>query len=80
MTTWLDKAGLVPRGYRSKIDDSIQPYGLVLPDTWQSHSPKPYRLDLWFHGRGEKLTELDFLHQRLHQTTLEYNFRNIDRP
>ena len=65
--TWLDKAGLVPRGYRSKIDDSIQPYGLVLPDTWQPHSPKPYRLDLWFHGRGEKLTELDFLHQRLHQ-------------
>ena len=51
------------------MDGSVQPYGLVIP------SPSPLqelvtdldlptamrrcRLDFWFHGRGETLTELD---------------------
>ena len=63
---WLDETGLVPRGYVSRIDDSIQPYGLIVPESWNSHRTKPIRLDIWFHGRGEKLTELSFLNQRLH--------------
>lgn len=63
---WLKSTGLVPRGYRSKIDDSVQPYGLVIPSTWRPGSSIPIRLDIWFHGRGEKLTELSFLNQRLH--------------
>src|SRR5207302_8199729 len=28
-TPWLAQTGLVPRGYLSKIDGSVQPYGLV---------------------------------------------------
>ncbi len=63
---WLQQTGLVPRGYRSKIDDSIQPYGLVIPSTWRPGTSASHRLDIWFHGRGEKLTELSFLNQRLH--------------
>jgi Prolyl oligopeptidase family len=55
---------LIVRGYRSKIDDSVQPFGLVLPPSFNPDLPHRWRLDCWFHGRGEKLTELDFIHQR----------------
>ena len=63
-TPWLEETGLVPRGYQSKIDGSIQPFGMVVPESFQKNLPYRWRLDCWFHGRGEKLTELDFIHQR----------------
>ncbi len=63
-TPWLAQTGLVPRGYISKIDGSVQPFGLVVPESFQKNLPYRWRLDCWFHGRGEKLTELDFIHQR----------------
>jgi dienelactone hydrolase len=62
---WLTATGLVVRAYVSKIDGSIQPYGLVVPASYRPGG-KPMRLDFWFHGRGETLTELDFIAQRLH--------------
>ncbi len=61
---WLTQTGLVVRGYRSRIDDSVQPFGLVVPPSFKPDLPYRWRLDGWFHGRGEKLTELDFIHQR----------------
>ncbi|MDB6072123.1 MAG: hypothetical protein JWL81_3294, partial [Verrucomicrobiales bacterium] len=63
-TPWLEQTGLVPRGYLSKIDGSIQPFGMVVPESFQKNLPHRWRLDCWFHGRGEKLSELDFIHQR----------------
>jgi hypothetical protein len=62
---WLKQKGLVVRGYRSKIDGSVQPYGMVIPD---SYSGAPSRLDVWCHGRGETLSELAFIDQRRKQT------------
>src|SRR5687768_11806940 len=47
---------LVVHGYVSKIDGSIQPYGLVVPNSYNlslAHD-RSYRLDAWFHGRDEK--------------------------
>jgi len=61
---WRTATGLVVRGYRSEIDGSVQPYGLVVPATYQAGSRHKHRLDLWWHGRGEKLTELSFIDQR----------------
>ncbi len=61
---WTTATGLVARGYLSKVDGSVQPYGLVVPASYQSNSTHPYRLDFWFHGRGENLTELDFINGR----------------
>ncbi len=61
---WNTATGLVVRGYVSKIDGSVQPYGLVVPASWQPNSPHRFRLDTWFHGRGEKLTELSFINGR----------------
>jgi hypothetical protein len=63
---WLAQTGLVVRGYRSGIDGSVQPYGLVVPAGFvPGGSPK--RLDFWFHGRGEKLSELSFIDGRRKQ-------------
>jgi predicted esterase len=61
---WTTQTGLVVRGYRSEIDDSIQPYGLVVPGTYAAPSPLHWRLDTWFHGRGEMLSEVNFLWDR----------------
>ncbi len=61
---WTTQTGLVVRGYRSKIDGSVQPYGLVVPASWSATSPHKFRLDLWWHGRGEKLSELNFMNDR----------------
>jgi hypothetical protein len=61
---WTTATGLVVRGYVSKIDGSVQPYGLVVPASYQTNSPYRHRLDLWCHGRGETLTELSFIEGR----------------
>lgn len=63
---WTLATGLVVRAYRSKIDDSVQPYGLVIPASYSPKSSHHYRLDCWFHGRGEQLSELNFINDRSH--------------
>ncbi len=63
---WLYKVGPTVRGYVSKIDGSVQPYGLVVPGGFTlASATTPHRLDVWFHGRGETLSELSFLAGRL---------------
>jgi hypothetical protein len=61
---WTKQGGLVVRGYISKIDGSVQPYGLVVPASYATSPAPPHRLDTWFHGRDEKLSELNFITQR----------------
>ncbi len=61
---WTTATGLVVRGYVSKIDRSIQPYGLVIPASYTPNTPHRWRLDAWFHGRGETLSEVNFLAER----------------
>ncbi len=61
---WTRQTGLVFRGYRSKIDGSPQPYGLEISANYQFDAKDPWRLDFWFHGRGEKLSEVSFIQQR----------------
>ena len=62
---WTKQTGLVVRGYISKIDGSVQPYGLVIPPTWFPASAHRFRLDAWFHGRGETLSEVNFIADRM---------------
>ena len=59
--TWFNTVGVVMLGYVSKIDGSVQPYKLVVPQTWEQLKPTRHRLDTWFHGRGETLSELSFI-------------------
>ncbi|MEZ6064848.1 MAG: hypothetical protein R3B90_03875 [Planctomycetaceae bacterium] len=64
---WTRQTGLVVRGYRSRLDDTVQPYGLVIPDDYDFQGTVPSRCDLWFHGRGETMVVLQFIHQRMSQ-------------
>jgi pimeloyl-ACP methyl ester carboxylesterase len=61
---WNTATGLVVHGYISRIDGSVQPYGLVVPASFQPGATNQHRLDFWFHGRGDKLSELSFIHGR----------------
>jgi dienelactone hydrolase len=60
-TPWTQATGRLARGFRSRIDGSIQPYGIFVPEP---HANLPKRLDIWLHGRGNKLTELSFLQEQ----------------
>ncbi len=64
---WTRQTGLVVRGYVSRLDGSVQPYGLVIPESYSFSGRSRYRCDLWFHGRGETLSEVNFLEQRMRQ-------------
>ncbi len=63
--SWYSATGLVVRGYVSKIDGSVQPYGLVVPATYDARGSKRHPLNVWFHGRGETLSELNFIADRM---------------
>src|SRR5579863_3009762 len=65
---WPTATGLVVRGYISKIDGSVQPYGLVVPPSYSPNAPHRWRLDTWFHGRNETLSEINFLADRERNT------------
>ena len=61
-TPWIDRVGGVVRGYRSRVDGSIQPYSVTIP------TDKPgggsgddrLRLDVVLHGRDGKIQEARF--------------------
>ncbi len=59
---WTRATGGVVRGFRSRIDGSVQPYGIIVPLETRNEHP---RLDIWLHGRNDKLSELAFLTDRL---------------
>lgn len=61
---WTRQHGLVIRGFRSALDDTVQPYGLEIAPDYNFDAPHPARCDIWFHGRGEKSLEVQFLAQR----------------
>jgi predicted esterase len=63
-TPWLEPKGKsVARGYRSKIDDSVQPYGVVYPTGYGENPKKRWRLDIFLHGRDSTITEIKYLNQ-----------------
>ena len=61
--SWSRASGLVVRGYKSHIDDSPQPYGLVIPSDYDATKEVP--LYVWLHGRGDRNTDLHFIHERM---------------
>jgi pimeloyl-ACP methyl ester carboxylesterase len=61
---WTSQTGLVVRGFISRLDQTVQPYGLVVPPTYRADGESRARVDIWFHGRGETLSETSFIDQR----------------
>jgi predicted esterase len=58
---WLTATGRVVRGFVSRVDGSVQPYGVVVGPEYRPGG----RLDVWLHGRDDKLTELRFVRDRM---------------
>jgi len=62
---WTTPTGLVVRGYRSRLDDSVIPYGVDVPENFTPNRRPQLRLDIWMHGRNNILSEVRFLTERL---------------
>ncbi len=60
--SWPNKKGHVIRAYVSKLDGSVQPYGLTIPESYDGK--KPIRLDIWQHGTNRTLNEVAFITQQ----------------
>lgn len=59
---WRDAPGKwVVRAYRSQVDDSVQPYAVLLPHDYGRDPKKKWRLDIVLHGRDGSLTEAKFI-------------------
>lgn len=59
---WRDAPGKwVNRAYRSGIDNSIQPYAVLLPADYGKDPAKKWRLDIVLHGRDSSITEAKFI-------------------
>jgi predicted esterase len=52
------------RGYRSRVDRSVQPYAVSFPADYGKDPKKKWRTDVELHGRDASLTEVKFLFQR----------------
>ena len=51
-SSWTKKTGNVVRGFVSRIDGSVQPYGLTIPASYDGK--RPMRLDVWLHGTQQQ--------------------------
>src|SRR5262245_41902231 len=60
--SWTTKKGHVVRGYVSRLDGSVQPYGVTIPPSYDGS--KPVRLDIWQHGTNRTLNEVAFIIQQ----------------
>ncbi|MFO1484884.1 MAG: prolyl oligopeptidase family serine peptidase [Verrucomicrobiaceae bacterium] len=58
---WATKKGKVARGFVSAIDGSVQPYGVIIPKSYDGS--KPMRLDVVLHGSSKPvgMSELKFI-------------------
>src|SRR4029079_3361463 len=58
---WYNRRGKLALGYLSKIDHSVQPYGLIVPKGFDPKTPS--RLDVVLHGstRPVGMSELKFI-------------------
>jgi hypothetical protein len=63
---WTRQTGLVVRGYRSRLDGTSLPYGLVVPEIAFLGGPR-MRCDVWCRGRSEKGVEVQFIAGRMTQ-------------
>lgn len=61
---WPSRTGSSVRAYRSRVDGSIQPYALTLPDNLPPGQPQ--WLEVILHGRGATLNEVSFIYSHEH--------------
>ena len=60
--SWTKRKGRIVRAYVSRVDGSVQPYGLTIPASYDG--TRPMRLDIWQHGTDRTLNEVAFIMQQ----------------
>ena len=75
--SWTTRKGRVLRAYESRIDGSIQPYGMIIPE---SYTGQPIRLDIWMHGTNRNLNEVAFIkqHEGTAPVTADQKYIQVD--
>ena len=75
---WPKKTGSFVRAYRSRVDGSIQPYAITIPENYKP-STKEW-LEVILHGRGATLNEVSFIysHDRAKPTPSDHEFIKLD--
>src|SRR5262245_27348356 len=58
-TPWASAKGRLNRGYRSVVDGSVQPYRVIVPQSYDGSRPVPLAVNL--HGRATTTYEVNFL-------------------
>ncbi|MGC1276166.1 MAG: prolyl oligopeptidase family serine peptidase, partial [Planctomycetaceae bacterium] len=58
---WATQPGGVALGYVSRVDGSVQPYALTLPDGYDAGDSKRWPLYVVLHGRNGTMTEATFI-------------------
>lgn len=59
--SWETRSGVTVRGYFSRIDGSVQPYAVTLPEGVNPLSGDRWPLHLKLHGRADKMNEVNFI-------------------
>ncbi len=62
--SWPKRTGSFVRGYRSRVDGSVQPYAVTVPENIQAGTPQWLEVNL--HGRGATLNEVSFIYSHDH--------------
>ncbi len=78
---WRNETGRwIARAYRSHVDDSIQPYAVLLPHDYGKDPKKKWRLDIVLHGRDSSLTEAKFLatHDRTREAPKDLGYVQLE--
>ena len=65
--SWIRRAGVSIRGYVSKVDGSVQPYALTLPEGVLSDPERRWPLHVKLHGRYNAMNEVNFISRHEHQ-------------
>ncbi|MFO0951748.1 MAG: alpha/beta hydrolase-fold protein [Isosphaeraceae bacterium] len=58
---WATARGSVARGFTSKVDGSVQPYAVIVPEGLEFSREKRVRLDVVLHGRDQTISESRFI-------------------
>jgi dienelactone hydrolase len=63
LAPWMTESGV--RGVYSRIDGSVQPYLLTMPERYDPAARREYRLDVFLHGRDDTVLEQQFMAKSL---------------
>jgi hypothetical protein len=58
--SWAVAKGSTVRGYTSRVDGSVQPYAVIVPEGLELSREARARLDVVLHGRNQTLSEVRF--------------------